>query len=360
MSAPASRQMASDLRVRILNVGQGDAIVGLLPDTPRAFVTDVYDAEPVLRLLEAEAIQEIVLYLSHSDRDHTRGAADLLTGFRGAFQGIFFNQDRWAQKPSTDYAKLLRVIAEVSRAVERTAPRSPRAALTTNLNTDPTYLAWFGPSVRVVVLHPTWSDLDSLATQGPNEVSGVLLIEHMIKAGVRRILLTADVQLTGISLLLERTNRQPVSADVLKFPHHGAWPEGHPGLSSIANVPQRTMADFLAAVAPRAVVVSAGFSNVHGHVKLSVFDALRDYHAMSGRLTEIKCTQFTSTCLRRRTLVPDFSLPYCAGDIEIRTGDSVSADGLTVSSVQAPHIDRIKGLVAAGGAPQCGFLPTGE
>jgi hypothetical protein len=210
----------------------------------------------------------------------------------------------------------------------------------------------------VLVLHPAWSDLDSLAAQGPNEVSGVLLVEHATNSGVRRILLSADVQLTGISLLLDRANRQPVSADVLKFPHHGAWPEGHPGLNSIANIPRRTMADFLKAVAPRAVVISAGFSNSHGHVKPSVFDALRDYSGASGRLAEIKCTQFTSTCLQRRTLPPDFSLPYCADDVEIRTGDSAGSDGVSVRSVGTPHTDRIKGLVAAGGTPRCSFLPT--
>ncbi len=56
--------MSSDLRVRVLDVGQGDAIVGLLPDMPRAFVADVCQAEPVLRLLATEGIQEVLLYLS--------------------------------------------------------------------------------------------------------------------------------------------------------------------------------------------------------------------------------------------------------------------------------------------------------
>ena len=350
--------MTTDLRVRILDVGQGDAIVGLLPGAPRAFVVDVYDAEPVLRLLEAEAIQEVFLYLSHSDRDHTLGAHDLLTSFKGGFRGIFFNQDRWRPPPSSEYMRLLYTIADVSRAIERTGVRGPRDRLTTNLNTDPGYMAWFGPNVRVIVLHPAGSDLDALAKSGKNEISGVLLIEHDTKAGTRRVLLTADVQLTGISLLLDRADRQPVAADVLKFPHHGAWPDAYPGLDSIGGVQRRTMADFLAAVAPRTVIVSAGFSNTYGHVKPAVFDALRSYHAASGRLTQVQCTQFTSTCLTRGSPGPAFSVPYCAGDIEIRTGDSAGTDGLTVGAVGRDHLDRIQEIFAAGGSPQCSFLPA--
>lgn len=349
--------MSNDLRVRILDVGQGDAIVGLLPGTPRAFVVDVCEAKPVLDLLHAEAIEEIILYLSHSDRDHTHGAIDLLNTFKGSFRGIYFNQDRWAPKPNGDYYELLRAIAKASRAIEQTSPRSPSDRLTTNLNTDPGYMTWFGPSVRVIVIHPTSADLLSLANCGQNAISGVLLIEHDLTNGVRRTLLTADIELTGISLLLNRTARQPVAADVLKFPHHGAWPLTYPGLSACGGVLPRPMADFLAAVAPQAVVVSAGFANSHGHVRQEAFNALRDYHATSKRLVHLGCTQFTPTCLRQRVIGPDLATPDCAGDVEIRTGNEVGTNGLMVTTVGGNHADRIHNLMKAGGAPQCGFLP---
>ncbi len=59
--------MPETVRVRVLNVGQGDAIVGILPDSDRAFVVDVYDADRVLDFLTEEGISEVVLFLSHSD-----------------------------------------------------------------------------------------------------------------------------------------------------------------------------------------------------------------------------------------------------------------------------------------------------
>ncbi len=352
--------MTDELRIRVLDVGQGDAIVGLLPGGRRAFITDVYRAEPVLRLLEDEAIREVFLYLSHSDRDHTGGAMDLLTGFDGDWRGIFFNHDRWAPPPKSAYSVLCRKIGEVSRAAERTSERSPRQPLTTNLNTEQPYLAWFGPTVRVIVLHPAPSDLDSLATQGKNEVSGVLLVEHRTQHGPRRTLLAADVQLTGISLMLARAARQPLAADVLKFPHHGAWPDERPGLSFIPEVAPRTMAEFLAAIAPRTVLVSAGFANPHGHVKPAVFEALRDFHATSGRLTQVLCTQFTSACLPRRGSALGDGSSACAGHVEIRTGDAVSDKGLSVTAVRGndAHRDRILEIASAGGMPRCSFLPT--
>jgi hypothetical protein len=299
-----------------------------------------------------------MLYLSHSDRDHTLGARELLTGFGGAFWGIYFNHDRWSPIAGTEYQRLLQQIGEVSRKAERRTNRNPRFPLTTHLNDDPSYVGWFGPAVRVVVLHPTSHDLDSLVTQGKNEISGVLLVEHHLQAGIRRTLLAADVQLTGLSLILDRAGQRPLAADVLKFPHHGAWPDRHPGMSDIKDVTQRTMADFLAAVAPRAVVLSAGFSNPHGHVKLEVFNALRGQLASPGRLTEVLCTQLTRTCVGARVLPASLGTPCCAGDVEIRTGDSVNGDGLAISTIGGAHVDRIRSLVAAGGTPQCAFLPA--
>ena len=69
------------LRVRIFDVGEGDAIAGILPGGQRAFVVDVFKADPILDFLEAEGISEVVLFISHSDRDHIRGVNDFLAGF---------------------------------------------------------------------------------------------------------------------------------------------------------------------------------------------------------------------------------------------------------------------------------------
>jgi beta-lactamase superfamily II metal-dependent hydrolase len=66
-----------------------------------------------------------------------------------------------------------------------------------------------------------YADRLSLSGVDPNEAAGVLLLEMPLPdGGCRRALLTADVQLTGISLMLAR-DQSLLRADVLKYPHHG-------------------------------------------------------------------------------------------------------------------------------------------
>jgi hypothetical protein len=63
------------------------------------------------------------------------------------------------------------------------------------------------------VAHPAKEDQDSLIGVATNETAGVLLVEHTVAVGVvRRALLTADVQLTGISLVLDRRTNSPMRA----------------------------------------------------------------------------------------------------------------------------------------------------
>jgi hypothetical protein len=106
-----------------------------------------------------------------------------------------------------------------------------------------------------------------------------------------------------------------LQANVLKFPHHGAWPTTYPAVSQFEHVPRRTMADFLAAVAPQYVILSVGHDNTHGHVRQEVFDAL--LAIPSGNLRRILCTQITPTCLAAGAACPSHQ---CAGDVEIRIG----------------------------------------
>ena len=157
--------------------------------------------------------------------------------------------------------------------------------------------------------------------------------------------------------MLARGDEGPVRADVLKFPHHGAWPEQWPGISFV-GVPKKDLADFIRAVGPTAVVLSAGFSNAYGHVRPEVFELLRSYHAETQRLSSLKCTQFTPTCLGSPNLPPngELSNPHCAGDVEVRMGPEVGGDGLRIVTTPEDHLQRVL-LVHKAGSAQCRFLP---
>ncbi len=196
--------MPNPVRVRVLNVGQGDAIVGLLPAGDRAFVVDVYDSDKVLDFLDEEGVSEVVLFLSHSDRDHTEGASDFIEEFprRGRILGIFYNQDRLNARRGSDYVKLTQVIGQFSRIEERRNPHYLYANLNTNLNLISRFSGLFSDDCRVTVVHPAYADQSSLLDQDINETAGVLMVEAAVGDGERRrMLLAADVQLTGISLI---------------------------------------------------------------------------------------------------------------------------------------------------------------
>jgi hypothetical protein len=233
-----------------------------------------------------------------------------------------------------------------------------RAEFNTNLNEMSRYGPLFGPSINARVVHPAPHDQDRLIDTDTNEASGILLLEHQFADGtVKKVMLAADVQLTGVSLMLRRAAAGSLEADILKFPHHGAWPTARPGARAV-GVDRKGMDDFLRAVSPRSVILSVGFDNPHGHVRVELFDALRQYHADSGRLETLKCTQFTPTCFGSKTLPKDGELaqPHCAGDFEIRTGEGVGSGGVEVVTIPEAHPDRVV-LVHRSGAAQCAFLP---
>ena len=331
--------MTSDLRIRFLDVGQGDAIVGILPGGRRAFVVDVYDSQRVLDFLDSEGITEVVLFLTHSDRDHTAGAEELMVALTSdsrptRFLGIFFSRDRINVRRSSAYRRLVRSVAFAQRSLSKNDPGVLSADFNTVLNQIPAFSAIFDP-VRVYVAHPAKADQDSLIGVDTNETAGVLLVEHTVAPGVvRRALLTADVQLTGISLMLDRSEMLSLNADVLKYPHHGAWPSDWPGFSELGpEVQRRTMDDFFRRVMPAIVLFSVGRDNPYGHIRPEVFELLTAYQTECGRLREVRWTQRTDACWQYRRLPVDGPPDDIVdeGDIEIRIGPFPDSDYVYVS-----------------------------
>lgn len=336
--------MAEELRIRFLDVGQGDAIVGILPGGTRAFVVDVYDADRVLDFLETEGITEVVLFLTHSDRDHTSGAQDLLAELTADHNpihvtAIVFSQDRIKVIEGGEYEGLVRFIGRTGRRLSRNAARSFfNENFHTGLNRIPQFASLFDP-VRVTVIHPAKEDQDSLLRNLTNETAGVLRVEHSIRDGVvRRALLTADVQLTGISLILDRIETQPIEADVLKFPHHGAWPTAYSGFSELnGDVQKRTMEEFFRHIMPSVVVFSVGRDNQNGHIRPEVFSLLTKYHSEANRLRSIMWTQRTAACREPGLLPPDNKITGIdsEGDVEVRFGEYPNEDFVAVQSIHS-------------------------
>lgn len=323
--------MAESLRIRFLDVGQGDAIVAVLPGGIRAAVIDVCDAERVLNFIEAEKVREVILFITHSHADHRRGAQPLLTALAdetcpATLIAVFCGQDRLG--PTDGYRKLLCLMGNAMRRLTRSQARNPSGDLNTQLNYLGAFRELFRP-VGVTVVHPEHADRLSLAGVNPNETAGVLLFELPLSDGnTRRALLTADVQLTGISLMLAR-DRPLLRSDVLKYPHHGAWPTDWPGLGQVEpQVARGTMAEFLQAVMPSHVVFSVGRANSDGHIRPQTIAVIDRHFRVHRSLRTVHCTQTTPNSLDLTALPKDGPLANLSdsGDIEVRFSECADAN----------------------------------
>jgi beta-lactamase superfamily II metal-dependent hydrolase len=88
--------MNDRLAVYMLDVGQGDSTIVLLPGDPsRAVVFDCADDHVLRRVLEDWQVQVIEAFvLSHLDQDHIAGALAFLQGFAGEIRHVHAAKDR--------------------------------------------------------------------------------------------------------------------------------------------------------------------------------------------------------------------------------------------------------------------------
>ncbi|MGE3285649.1 MAG: DNA internalization-related competence protein ComEC/Rec2 [Pseudonocardia sp.] len=221
------------------DVGQGDALV-LATGRPGwvVLVDTGPDPGPVDACLDRLGVEGLALVvLSHLHADHVGGLAGALRG--RAVAGVAVgsaHEPRWALREVARYAA-----AAGAPLVELTAGRR---------------LGW--PALTVDVLGPRHvPDLvDPDDGTAVNDTS--LVLRAQTPAG--SVLLTGDVELAAQADLLAAPATLPaLRADVLKMPHHGS---------------RYTSAEFLAAVAPRAVLVSVGAGNRYHHPDTRLLDAL--------------------------------------------------------------------------------------
>ncbi|MBC8235119.1 MBL fold metallo-hydrolase [bacterium] len=292
------------IKVSFLDVGQGDSIVITTPNPEVAYLVDIKHERTVNDYLEENDINCLAaIFITHSDEDHISGINYLLNNWGSeesfnpkTIKGFYINPDRYyvietradaeenGQLVEEQPGKKNRYLQLLNSIYERMPSYGCRMEYLTDKK-GPFYY----DAMKITVLHPPedfsifWGYRDDR-----NEASAVLRVEY----GNRAILLTADIQLVAISMLLQKDDVE-LSADVLKFPHHGAWPDDIEGLSSHC-----TMAKFLGKVDPKYVILSVGTRQKakYFHVRPEVFYALNKLRN-SGRLQRFLCAEATRTCL---------------------------------------------------------------
>ncbi|MFN7088138.1 MAG: DNA internalization-related competence protein ComEC/Rec2, partial [Burkholderiales bacterium] len=223
------------LKLTVLDVGQGLAVVAqtrnhaLLYDAGPAFGPGADSGNriivPYLRAAGVRRLDHLII--SHDNADHSGGAISVLQAL--PVETLF------TSLPDMDPLPL-----EAERAWRCYAGQG-----------------WEWDGVRFEMLHPLRASYDERRIRD-NDRSCVLRI--VARGG--KVLLPGDIQRRAEVELLA-TQHDALRADVLIAPHHGSKTS--------------SSAEFLQEVAPRAVIVPAGYRNRFGHPHPEVVERYRDF-----------------------------------------------------------------------------------
>jgi competence protein ComEC len=240
---------ASPLVVRVLDVGQGDAIL-VENGGSRALIDGGPDPDALGRHLDALGLdgQTIdVVVMTHGHLDHYNGLRELFRARRRI--GVRYVFD--ARDPSPN-----RTLATLRDSV---ASRARRGALEWRDADDPcgdggpTCTVTLRGGARLVILRPWPSD-----TAGPNNRS--VAVRLVSADSSFTMWLAGDAEREAIAWM-ERSG-YPLRADVLKANHHGSCDGMSPS--------------YLRRVAPSLAVMALASPNDYGYVHAQTTDMLRD------------------------------------------------------------------------------------
>jgi competence protein ComEC len=237
----AAARPESRLRMTVLDVGQGDAILLEGPAGGRILVDGGPDPDRLLRELDArlpawDRRLDLVI-LTHPHEDHVAGLALLLDRYR-----VSATAEPGMRGPGPGYAAF--------REALRRAPRPHRSLFRgDHLTLD---------GARIDVAWPIAGTVPERPADDGTGINNVSIVLD-VRFGHRRWLLNGDVEeAVDPSLLAAGLGGR---VDVLKVAHHG---------SRTAST-----AAFLDAVQPAVAIVSAGAGNPYGHPAAATLDRLR-------------------------------------------------------------------------------------
>ncbi|BAZ16494.1 hypothetical protein NIES4071_83710 [Calothrix sp. NIES-4071] len=303
-----------------LPVGNADSIV-ISPNDDSVVVVDLHKIPILLKWLQTKKVTNISrIYITHEHRDHFPSLEDLVTFLdnwlkRGNISTLCLPHEVYKdakKKVISDRAKY-KSLEDALLRLRQWEKKNMIKFIEATRGSNP----YLQGALSISILHPgLLYAQDHLATvKGKdNEISVVLRVSY----GNFVALLLADIEGTGLKECVEICQPDELSANIVKIPHHGAYPKNGDDLKHLLEKIDAELA-----------VLSVGSTNTYGHVVPELFKVLSNQKDDEfKKLDNFVCTEATRACVnsnKERAAMGKSGLEKaqkCAGEITINAETS--------------------------------------
>lgn len=277
--------MSNSLQITFLDVGQGDAIVVILPDRKSCIIIDspkiLNSRKIVSDFLINNRLESVELALiTHSDSDHS-GVADLITEILDNKHENHMHVKRFGFLPDrTKMTPQYRILLNQIKSFKEYNIKGWEPSAANTLVFD---------NVTISVIYPDMFDRCGAATteKNCNNSSAIIKIEY----GDRKILLGGDLEGEGWASIIK--DKKDLSSDIFKVPHHGSLIEDKEGFN---------YKELIDCINPEFAIISVGTQNTYGHPSEKTLEIIKE----SNVNTNIICTQVCELCMDKDVELRDY------------------------------------------------------